>query len=89
MENKEVSLTYKQIGIAISMILALTGGEIAIGTSMFQESEGLQFVGFFLDEKTKKLKFLHTDCEIYRPIFDEKEKRYFIMLDSGLRVYCY
>jgi len=89
MENKKVVLNYKQIFVAISSIIALMGGELAIGTQVFKTENDRQFVGFFIDENTKKLKFLHFDNEIYRPKKNKKSDRYFIILDDGTKIFCY
>ena len=89
MENKKVVLTYKQIAVAISSIIALMGGELAIGTQLFESENDQHFIGFFIDEESKKLKFLHMDNEIYRPFFDEKTQRYYIVLDDGSKIWCY
>jgi hypothetical protein len=89
MENKKVTITYKQIIAIIGAIITLESGELAIVNSFFKTDNGEIHIGFFIDEESKKLRFRHYDNEIYRPKFDPISNRYYIILDNGDRVFCY
>jgi len=89
MENKKFTITTKQIAVGISTLIAIMSGELAIGTHLFETDSDRIFVGFFIDEQSKKLKFIHTDGDTYRPILDKSTGRYFIILDDGDRIWCY
>ena len=88
MENKTVSFTYKQLTAVVSLLVAIAGGELAIGTTLFESETNRQFVGFFIDE-SGNLKFTHLDGQTYVPILDEKNERYYIVLSCGKFVWCY
>ena len=49
----------------------------------------LDFIGFFADKSTGKLRFKHVDHEIYRPIIDQASGKYYIILDDGSSIWCY
>lgn len=73
------------------------GGETFIGAQIIESKIqdilrpeiNRYFVGFFIDKTTKKLKFKHSDGDIYRPRFNQNLNRYFIVLDDGTIVFCY
>tara|TARA_Y100001937_G_scaffold120837_1_gene178652 strand:- start:116 stop:412 length:297 start_codon:yes stop_codon:yes gene_type:complete len=96
-ENQKIKLSKKQITTIVSIITLFLGGETFIGAKLieskiqdFSRPEiNPNFVGFFIEKTTKKMKFKHLDGEIYRPIIDKKTGRYFIILDNNQRVFCY
>lgn len=59
-----------------------------IVSAIIQDEMNRTFVGFFLDRE-KYLVFRHTDGRDYVPIIDSVSGRYFIILTSGERVFCY
>jgi hypothetical protein len=87
----------KQIWTVISSIVLLLGGETFIGAQIIESktydilrpSKNPYFVGFFMDKNTQKLKYKYIDGETYRPRFDEKTHRYYIILDNETTVFCY
>ena len=89
MENKKITIDYKHITAIVSILIAIESSEIAIVNSLFKTDDGEVQVGFFIQEESKKLRFRHSDLQIYRPFFDEKSDRYFIILDDGTKIFCY
>jgi len=87
----------RQIWAVISSIALILGGETFIGAQLIESKIqdisrpeiNPYFIGFFKDKNTKKIKFKHIDGEIYRPRYNDKSGRFFIVLDSGKRVFCY
>lgn len=88
MDNKTVSFTYKQLAGVISVLVAVAGGELAIGTTFFESETNRIFVGFYIDEQNN-LMFTHTDGRTYIPVFDETSGRYYFNLSCGRVVWCY
>lgn len=58
-------------------------------SGMIQQEIGKIYVGFFIDKKTNKLKYQHSDGEIYRPIKDNNTGRFYFVTDAGVSVWCY
>ncbi len=88
MDNKTVSFTYKQLIGVVSFLVAIAGGELAIGTTLFESETDRKFVGFFID-KSNDLMFTHTDGKTYVPIMDDAKERFYIILSCGRLVWCY
>ena len=57
-------------------------------SAIIKDEMNRTFVGFFLDRQ-KYLVFRHYDGRDYVPIIDSVSGRYFIILTSGERVFCY
>lgn len=88
MENKKVELSYKQIAMGVSTLIALLGGELAIGTTLFtQESDRIE-IGLYIDRETKQLKYTHYDGITYNAYFNSIEKRYFFINSQGEKFWC-
>lgn len=96
-ENDKIKLSRKQIINLISFVAVFLGGETFIGAKLIESKiQDLSrpeinpyFVGFFIEKTSKKMRFKHLDGEIYRPRFDEKTHRYYIILDNGKTIFCY
>lgn len=96
-ENDKIKLSRKQIINLISIVAVFLGGETFIGAKLIESKiQDLSrpeinpyYTGFFIEKTSKKMRFKHLDGEIYRPIFDEKTYRYYIILDNKTTVFCY
>jgi len=88
MENKKVELSYRQIVMGVSTLIALLGGELAIGKTLFtQESDRIE-IGLYIDRETKQLKYTHFDGITYNAYFNSIAKRYFIINNQGEKFWC-
>ena len=58
-------------------------------SSIIKDEINKIFVGFFIDKSTNRIKYRHTDSEIYRPIEDIATGRFYIILDNGASKWCY
>jgi hypothetical protein len=86
----EVNLNNKSIAALIGVLTMVLSGEFALGTQLLNSDiqEDESFVGFYLDEK-KHLTFRHFDGKNYIPVLDKKKNKYYFLLTTGEKVWCY
>lgn len=58
-------------------------------SAIIQDEINKIYVGFFIDKTSGKVKYRHSDGEIYRPIKDNKTGRFYIILDNQTSAWCY